>query len=263
MQHLFNQRALWQSAALRSMLLGPVTLQPSTILGPRMASYFLRNACLIPSPRWVSTSGAVWTTAPRKSTTEEGHSQADPGQEDILGDRSIGLVQRFRRTLKQYGKVMIPLHLITSSMWFGTFYYAAMQGINVVPFLEYVGFPEKLVKLLEHSQSGYALTAYAMYKIATPARYTVTLGGTSLSIRYLRKHGHMTTPPPVKEYLQDKMEETRERLSEKMEETKDRFSEKMEETRDRLSGRIGDNKDKLAEKLQETKDKVSFRKKPE
>lgn len=100
-------------------------------------------------------------------------------------------------------------------------------------------------------------------QIATPARYTVTLGGTSLSIRYLRKHGHMTTPPPVKEYLQDKMEETRERLSEKMEETKDRFSEKMEETRDRLSGRIGDNKDKLAEKLQETKDKVSFRKKPE
>ncbi|CAB1350438.1 unnamed protein product [Coregonus sp. 'balchen'] len=265
MQRLFNQRALWQSAALRSMLLGPVTCEPSTILGPRMASYFLRNPGLSPSlsPRWVSTSGAVWTTAPRKPTTEEGHSNVDPGQEDIMGDRSIGLVQRFRRTLKQYGKVMIPLHLITSSMWFGTFYYAAMQGVNVVPFLEYVGFPEKLVKLLEHSQSGYALTAYAMYKIATPARYTVTLGGTSLSIRYLRKHGHMTTPPPVKEYLQDKMEETRERLSEKMEETKDRLSEKMEETRDRLSGRIGDNKDKLAEKLQETKDKVSFRKKPE
>lgn len=39
------------------------------------------------------------------------------------------------------------------------------RGINVVPFLEYVGFPEKLVKLLEHSQSGYALTAYAMYKV--------------------------------------------------------------------------------------------------
>jgi len=34
-----------------------------------------------------------------------------------------------------------------------------------VPFLEYVGFPDKVVKLLENSQSGYALTAYAMYKV--------------------------------------------------------------------------------------------------
>lgn len=89
-------------------------------------------------------------------------------------------------------------------------------------------------------------------KIATPARYTVTLGGTSLSVKYLRKHGYMSTPPPVKEYLQEKMEETKERISGKMEETKDRFSERMEET-----------KDKFTEKLQETKDKVSFRKKKE
>ncbi len=39
------------------------------------------------------------------------------------------------------------------------------RGVNLVPFLEYVGFPDKVVKLLENSQSGYALTAYAMYKV--------------------------------------------------------------------------------------------------
>lgn len=80
-----------------------------------------------------------------------------------------------------------------------------------------------------------------MSQIATPARYTLTLGGTSLSVKYLRKHGYMSTPPPVKEYLQEKMEETRDRFSERIEETKDKFTEK----------------------LQETKDKVGFRKKPE
>lgn len=83
----------------------------------------------------------------------------------------------------------------------------------------------------------------------------MTLGGTSLSVQYLRKHGYLSTPPPVKDYIQDKMEETKEKFTEKMEETKERFSEKMEET-----------KDKLSEKLQETKDRVSegksfFRKK--
>lgn len=174
--------------------------------------------------------------------------QVEAVEPDPLQDQSMGLVQRFKRTLKQYGKVMIPVHLLTSSLWFGTFYYAAMKGVNVVPFLEYVGFPGRLVKLLENSQSGYALTAYAMYKIATPARYTVTLGGTSLSVKYLRRHGYLSTPPPMREYIHDKYEDARDRLTEKMEETKGRFSE---------------TKDKFSERLQETKDKVSFRKKPE
>lgn len=212
---------------------------------------------LISSPRYVNTTAAAWTTAPQKAGSGGPEQPVKPPEEeehepDPLLDKSIGLVQRFKKTFKQYGKVMIPVHLLTSSVWFGTFYYAAMKGVNVVPFLEYVGFPDRLVKLLENSQSGYALTAYAMYKIATPARYTVTLGGTSLSVKYLRTHGYMSTPPPVKEYLQEKMEETKERLSEKMEETKDRFSERMEET-----------KEKFNERLQETKDKVSFRKKTE
>lgn len=105
-------------------------------------------------------------------------------------------------------------------------------------------------------------------QIATPARYTVTLGGTSLSVQYLRKHGYFSTPPPVKDYFQDKMEETKEKLTEKMEETRDRFTEKMEETKGRISGKMEETKDKLSEKLQETKDRVSegkafFRKKNE
>lgn len=207
---------------------------------------------LAPAARgcWTRLSSSPWWLC--SPASQRNSSRDHPGQEDPdpLQDKSISLIQRFKKTFKQYSKVMIPVHLLTSTVWFGTFYYAAMKGVNLVPFLEYVGFPDKVVKLLENSQSGYALTAYAMYKIATPARYTVTLGGTSLSVKYLRKHGYMTTPPPVKEYLQEKMEETKERISGKMEETKDRLSERMEET-----------KDKFTEKLQETKDKVSFRKK--
>ncbi|XP_059411420.1 uncharacterized protein C18orf19 homolog A-like [Carassius carassius] len=193
-------------------------------------------------------SGPRWLCAP---ASQRNSSRDHPGPEDPdpLQDRSISLIQRFKKTFKQYGKVMIPVHLLTSTVWFGTFYYAAMKGVNLVLFLEYVGFPDKVVKLLENFQSGYALTAYTMFKIATPARYTVTLGGTSLSVKYLRKHGYMSTPPPVKEYLQEKMEETKERIFGKMEETKDRISERIEET-----------SMKFTEKLQETKDKVSFRK---
>lgn len=45
------------------------------------------------------------------------------------------------------------------------FFVFILRGVNVVPFLEYIGLPDKLVDLMEKSQSGYAITAYAMYKV--------------------------------------------------------------------------------------------------
>ncbi|NXR14986.1 F210A protein, partial [Semnornis frantzii] len=175
----------------------------------------------------------------------------DASDPDPLQDKSISLAQRFKKTFKQYGKVMIPVHLLTSTVWFGAFYYAAMKGVNVVPFLELVGLPDSIVSILKNSQSGNALTAYALYKIATPARYTVTLGGTSVTVKYLRKNGYMSTPPPVKEYLQDRMEETKDKITEKMEETKDKITEKMEETKDKITEKMEETKDKITEKIQE------------
>ncbi|XP_008579321.1 PREDICTED: protein FAM210A [Galeopterus variegatus] len=189
--------------------------------------------------RWeqdVSPKKALSSNATAQGTPSEKKEEPDP-----LQDKSISLYQRFKKTFRQYGKVLIPVHLITSGVWFGTFYYAAIKGVNVVPFLELIGLPDSIVSILKNSQSGNALTAYALFKIATPARYMVTLGGTSFTVKYLRSRGYMSTPPPVKEYLQDRVEETKELITEKMEETKDR----------------------LTEKLQETKEKVSFKKKVE
>uniref|UniRef100_A0A8B9SAV4 Family with sequence similarity 210 member A n=1 Tax=Apteryx owenii TaxID=8824 RepID=A0A8B9SAV4_APTOW len=181
----------------------------------------------VPEERNALTSAS---DIPKQSPVESDSSDPDP-----LQDKSISLFQRFKKTFKQYGKVMIPVHLLTSTVWFGSFYYAAMKGVNVVPFLELIGLPDSIVNILKNSQSGNALTAYALYKIATPARYTVTLGGTSITVKYLRKSGYMSTPPPVKEYLQDRMEETKDKITEKMEETKDKITEKIQETKDKVS----------------------------
>ncbi|KAA8579056.1 hypothetical protein FQN60_000087, partial [Etheostoma spectabile] len=246
----FLTHGAWRMAAARPLLVGVTIPEP-----PVAFCCCVLHRSLPPSTgrRWLSTSASSKTahqpkhqppqeepqssSKPQAQEIQKGEAGADAVEVDPLQDRSIGLVQRFKRTFKQYGKVMIPVHLMTSSVWFGTFYYAAMKGVNVVPFLEMIGLPESL--------------------IATPARYTATLGGTSLSVQYLRKHGYLSTPPPVKEYIQDKMEETKEKLTEKMEETKERFSEKMEETKERFSEKMEETKDKLSEKLQETKDRVS------
>ncbi|XP_020793124.1 uncharacterized protein C18orf19 homolog B [Boleophthalmus pectinirostris] len=263
LQCLISVRSLRRATRLGSVLQATSLPQPPMVL-----------CCCVPhlsrlttNQRWILTSASSRAAPPSKPPADKSDSPSPASDQladiDPFQDKSVGLFQRFKKTFKQYGKVMIPVHLVTSSVWFGTFYYAAMKGVNVVPFLEMIGLPESLVSLLRDSSSGYALTAYAMYKIATPARYTVTLGGTSLSVQYLRKHGYITTPPPVTEYIQDRMEETKERLTEKMEETKERFSEKMEETKERFSEKMEETKDKLSEKIQETKDRVSFRKKNE
>ncbi|XP_029959126.1 uncharacterized protein C18orf19 homolog B [Salarias fasciatus] len=267
MQRLLTLGNLRRAAAARPLLLAAAVPEPP----PAFCCCVLRLPPAGRAGRHLATSPAGRAAEqhrqqpPQRDEEEAGstpqrQAAGQPVEVDPLQDKSIGLVQRFKKTFKQYGKVLIPVHLLTSTVWFGTFYYAAMNGVNVVPFLEMIGLPESIVGLLRDSSSGYALTAYAMYKIATPARYTVTLGGTSLSVQYLRKHGYLSTPPPVTEYIQDKMEETKEKLSEKMEETKERFSEKMEETKERFSEKMEETKDKLSEKLQETKDRVSDRK---
>lgn len=185
-----------------------------------------------------------------KALEAEGSPQPASEEPDPLQDRSMGLISRFKRTLKQYGKVMIPVHLVTSAVWFGSFYYAAMRGVNVLPMLEALGFPEKFIKLLHSSQGGNLLTAYALYKIATPARYTVTLGGTSYTVKYLRKRGILNTPPPpnVKQFLQDKMDETREKISEKVSDTREKISEKVSDTREKISEKVQDTKNRVAGK---------------
>lgn len=40
------------------------------------------------------------------------------------------------------------------------------RGVNVVPFLELIGLPDSIVDILKNSQSGNALTAYALYKVS-------------------------------------------------------------------------------------------------
>lgn len=47
---------------------------------------------------------------------------------------------------------------------------------------------------------GYIAISYALYKIATPLRYTVTLGGTTISIKYLKDWGYIK-PVPSKQQL--------------------------------------------------------------
>ncbi|EEC18349.1 hypothetical protein ISCGN_000162 [Ixodes scapularis] len=120
----------------------------------------------------------------------------------------LNVFQRYKKMFKEYWYVMLPVHIATSIVWFGSFFYLATCGVDVVPLLEYVGLPETVISPLRKSGLGYIAAASAMYKLATPARYTVTLGATSVTIRLLVKRGLIKPMPSsdqLRQMLRDKM----------------------------------------------------------
>ena len=70
--------------------------------------------------------------------------------------------------------------LILKPPRFGGFYLMLKSGVDIVGALEFVGTSEKLLGFLRNSEAGYYALSYACYKIATPVRYTVTVGGTTI-----------------------------------------------------------------------------------
>lgn len=134
MHRILTLRTLGRTAAARQLLVGfAVPPQPSAAF----CCCTLRPALVPPTGRnWVSTSASSRASlepkpqsgsATQPQEVHEGGEGPAVAEVDPLQDKSIGLYQRFKKTFKQYGKVLIPLHLVTSSVWFGSFYYAAMK----------------------------------------------------------------------------------------------------------------------------------------
>lgn len=51
--------------------------------------------------------------------TEENESK------DSTEDKPLSIFQRFKKAYKEHGKILVCVHLATSAVWFGSFYYAA------------------------------------------------------------------------------------------------------------------------------------------
>lgn len=99
------------------------------------------------------------------------------------------------------------------------------SGVDIVGMLERYDISETLIKPLRNSHLGHIAVAYFLYKIATPARYTVTLGGTTFAIKFLSQRG-IIKPMPSKDKLvqiyKDKKEEVHQKVADKKQELQDR-----------------------------------------
>lgn len=185
-------------------------LQRHEVCGFGHARHIFVEASVVACPRRVFV---VQSCSSKFCTKPDGKdiSREEPKADNFLHEeppQKLNIFQRYKKMFKEYWYVMLPVHVATSIVWFGSFFYLATCGVDVVPLLEFAGLPESVISPLRKSGLGYIAAASAMYKLATPARYAVTLGGTSVAIRQLVKRGLIKPMPSgdqLRQMFRDKM----------------------------------------------------------
>lgn len=108
-----------------------------------------------------------------------------------LPDKKLSIFQRMKQLTKDYWYILVPVHIVTSIGWVAIFYITVKNGVDVISIMEHLNLSEKYLEMLRNSGAGNWAIIYALYKICTPARYAITIGGTTMSIRYLNRLGYL------------------------------------------------------------------------
>ncbi|CAH2104339.1 unnamed protein product [Euphydryas editha] len=143
-------------------------------------------------------------------------------------EKKPGLIQRFKQMYKDYWYVLLPVHMTTSAIWFGGFYYCVRSGVDVISLLESIGISDKLLTPLKESNAGYFALALALYKLITPLRYAVTVGGTTYAINRLTAIGWIK-PVPSREQIKVMFQEKKDNIQDRFNESKQHYQTQLKE----------------------------------
>jgi len=153
----------------------------------------------------------------------------DPNPATLEDVKKLGLFARFKKMAKDYWYVLIPVHVVTSCVWLGSFYYISVSGVDIIGIMEHYEFSESIVDKLKNSRLGHVAIAYFLYKVATPARYFVTLGGTTFAINILSKR-NIIKPMPSRDKLvqiyKDKKDDLQQKVADKKQAFQDKYGNK-------------------------------------
>ncbi|XP_002009606.4 uncharacterized protein C18orf19 homolog A [Drosophila mojavensis] len=207
------------ASSLSSSTLPSTTTTATTILSPLLVARYRSYARLSTKSNshcananktdTKSSSTATTTTSTSNSTSTSTTTTNVSNSNELFGEAAnMGLFAKFKHMYKQYWYVLIPVHVITSIGWFGGFYYLSKSGVDVPAVLQYLHLSENIIEKVQGSDMGHYAIAYLCYKVATPVRYALTLGGTTLSIKYLVQWGHIK-PMPTKSQLIKMYEDTK------------------------------------------------------
>uniref|UniRef100_A0A0N5AAG6 DUF1279 domain-containing protein n=1 Tax=Syphacia muris TaxID=451379 RepID=A0A0N5AAG6_9BILA len=101
--------------------------------------------------------------------------------------------------VKRYWYIAIPVHLVSSLIWFLIAFVAVKSGVDVVGLLQHIHAPEYILEKIKSARphASVVVIALILYKIATPLRYATTLAGIKLTFTALKKIGKLRTAKEV------------------------------------------------------------------
>ncbi|CAD0195999.1 unnamed protein product [Chrysodeixis includens] len=153
---------------------------------------------------------------------------SDKPSEEPVGTKK-GIIKKFKSMYRDYWYVLLPVHMCTSVVWFGSFYYAVRSGVDIFGLLQSLGISDTLIAPLKDSTAGYFALTLALYKLASPLRYAVTVsGGTTIAIKKLTAIG-LIKPVPSRERLKEILQEKRGNLQDRFKESKQHYQVQMKE----------------------------------
>lgn len=102
----------------------------------------------------------------------------------------LSIMQRFKKTYKEHGLVLVVVHCVIGwPFWYGLCFSVAYCGLDVVPYLEYCNFPDSWVDPFRSGHLGTVAVMFLLMKLLSPIRYSSTVYGTRLVIKYMHKSG--------------------------------------------------------------------------
>lgn len=113
---------------------------------------------------------------------------------------------------------------------------------------------ETIISKLRDSSLGHWAVAYLCYKIASPARYTVTLAGTTYTINVLSNRG-IIKPMPTRGQLVQMYQDKKDNIHQKIEDKKHDF----QQTKDNFHQRVTDKKDEFYQKFEDKKQDIQMK----
>jgi len=118
---------------------------------------------------------------------------------DDATPKKKGLVARFRKAYKNYGKVLIGVYCATYCIFFTSFVGISYAGLDIIFFLEWLRdhayLPQAIIDKITTSGAGHLAVAFILCKVISPIKYAITLVGTKYLVAFLRRRGYLAPVP--------------------------------------------------------------------
>lgn len=151
--------------------------------------------------RWNTSGVRQYSTAQPPpatptSTTVTPNDIKAKATEEVVEEKPLSKKEQVKKAFKEYGTTVIVFHVALSLASLGLCYLLVLNGLDVVAFIQKLGIESERLSTISNAST--FVVAYAVHKVFSPVRLSITLFSVPIIVRYLRAKGILKMPVKVK-----------------------------------------------------------------